>query len=398
VRILFISGSFGLGHVTRDLAIARALRARSPGIEIVWLAGEPARSVLRESRERLHADADRYESDSDAADRAAEAGGLNLFRYLMSARRLWAANARLVADLVHGDGFDAVVGDETYEIGIAMVRKTFACPVPYVMIYDFIGLDATSSSLVERLGIYLLNRLWSRDHEVLASGRNRALFIGEPDDIPDRPMGIGLPNRREYARKYYHFIGYVLPFDQEEVADRRAVRAALGYSDAPLVVASVGGTAAGRDLLEACGRAFTLARARIPSLQMVLVCGPRLAPESIAAPEGVRVVGFVPGLYRHFAACDLAVVQAGGTTTLELTALRRPFVYVPLEGQCEQEVAVAGRIQRHSAGIRLSRRDMSAERLADLILANIGQEASWPSIRADGATVAARHILELINL
>ena len=35
-------------------------------------------------------------------------------------------------------------------------------------------------------------------------------------------------------------------------------------------------------------------------------------------------------LYRHLAACDLAVVQGGLTTTMELTAAKRPFLYFPL--------------------------------------------------------------------
>jgi UDP:flavonoid glycosyltransferase YjiC (YdhE family) len=398
VRVLYVSGSFGLGHVTRDLAIARALRSLSPGIEVVWLAGEPARSVLREAGETLHDQVVRYESDSDPADRVATTGGLNLFRYLMRARSQWGANARLVAEVVCGGGFDAAVGDETYEVVVALLRKTFVSPVPYVMIYDFVGLDATTGSPIERLGIHLWNRVWSRDREVFASGRHRALFIGEPEDIPDRPMGIGLPNRREHARKNYKFIGYVLPFALQEVADRRAVRAKLGYGDAPLVIAAIGGTAAGRDLLEACARAFDIAGERIPHLRMVLVCGPRIAPESVAAPPGVEVAGFVPQLYRHFAACDFAVVQGGGTTTLELTALRRPFVYVPLEGQCEQEVAVAGRVARHRAGIRLSRADMTPERLAELIVANVGTEAKWPRIDVDGAAAAARHIREAIEV
>lgn len=115
------------------------------------------------------------------------------------------------------------------------------------------------------------------------------------------------------------------------------------------------------------------------------------------APPGVRVAGHVPGLYRHLAACDLAVVQAGGTTTLELTALQRPFVYVPVEGQCEQEIFVAGRLARHGAGIELKRRDLTSGRLAELMVANIGLEASWPAIRVDGAAVAARQILEAIQ-
>ena len=33
-KILYISGSLGLGHVKRDLAIARELRRRVPGAEI----------------------------------------------------------------------------------------------------------------------------------------------------------------------------------------------------------------------------------------------------------------------------------------------------------------------------------------------------------------------------
>jgi UDP:flavonoid glycosyltransferase YjiC (YdhE family) len=37
-KILFISGSVGLGHVSRDLAIAAELRRISPDVEVSWLA------------------------------------------------------------------------------------------------------------------------------------------------------------------------------------------------------------------------------------------------------------------------------------------------------------------------------------------------------------------------
>jgi UDP:flavonoid glycosyltransferase YjiC (YdhE family) len=397
MRILFVSGSFGLGHVTRDLAIARALRAQAPGIEIAWLAGEPARSTLREAGQALHPAADRYQSDSDPADGAATTGGLNIFRYLLRARAHWAANARMVEEIVRAERFDALVGDETYEVSAALIRGQISLPVPYVIILDFIGLDAMTRNPLEKLGTSVWNRLWVRDRKMLAGGRNRALFVGEAEDIPDRAMGLGLPSRREHALRYYRFLGYVLPFDLAEVADRRQLRAELGYGEGPLVVVSIGGTAVGRDVLEACGRAFPLVRARSPALEMVLVCGPRIDPQSVAAPPGVRVLGYVPRLYRHLAACDLAVVQAGGTTTIELTALRRPFVYVPIEGQCEQELAVSGRLARHGAGIRHSRPELTPERVAELILANVGAEVTWPPIPVDGAAVAARTILEAIG-
>jgi hypothetical protein len=52
-RLLFISGSVGLGHVTRDLALARALRQTLPHCEILWLAAPPASEVLKKADEFL---------------------------------------------------------------------------------------------------------------------------------------------------------------------------------------------------------------------------------------------------------------------------------------------------------------------------------------------------------
>jgi predicted glycosyltransferase len=37
-RVLYISGSTGLGHARTDLAIARELRRLDPEVEIMWLA------------------------------------------------------------------------------------------------------------------------------------------------------------------------------------------------------------------------------------------------------------------------------------------------------------------------------------------------------------------------
>lgn len=98
------------------------------------------------------------------------------------------------------------------------------------------------------------------------------------------------------------------------------------------------------------------------------------------------------------AASDLAVVQAGGTTTLELTALERPFVYFPVEGQCEQELVVAGRLARHRAGIRMSRTTATAADLAGTISKNLGADVDYASIPVDGADRIADIVLRLAPL
>ena len=75
---------------------------------------------------------------------------------------------------------------------------------------------------------------------------------------------------------------------------------------------------------------------RLAGLRLVVVTGPRIDPASIGAGPGVEVHGFVPDLDRHLAASDVAIVQGGLTTTMELAAAGRPFVYVPLRNHFEQ--------------------------------------------------------------
>jgi UDP:flavonoid glycosyltransferase YjiC (YdhE family) len=111
----------------------------------------------------------------------------------------------------------------------------------------------------------------------------------------------------------------------------------------------------------------------------------------------VEVRGYVPRLYEHFAACDVAVVQGGGTTTLELTALRRPFIYFPLEGHFEQNLIVAERLRRHGAGKWMLYSDTTPETLAGAIIGQLGRKASWPPIPTDGARRAAELIGALME-
>ena len=83
---------------------------------------------------------------------------------------------------------------------------------------------------------------------------------------------------------------------------------------------------------------------------MIVVAGPRIDPESLPRHDGLEVRAYVHQLYRHLAACDLAVVQGGLTTAMELTANRRPFLYFPLRHHFEQNFHVRHRLERYGAG------------------------------------------------
>ena len=64
-RVLYISGSFGLGHVNRDLAIANEMRRICPEIEIHWLAGSPACEVLEAAGEAFAPEQAAYRGETE---------------------------------------------------------------------------------------------------------------------------------------------------------------------------------------------------------------------------------------------------------------------------------------------------------------------------------------------
>jgi len=396
-RILYISGSLGLGHIVRDLAITKELRRQNPEVEVYWLAAHPASLLLKEAGEKLLPEAELYADDNIPAENAVEQGfRLNVLKYVSSAMGDWAQNVKAFEQAISREQFNLVIADEAYEIVVALENKRVQTNAPFVMIYDFIGNVSMTWNPVEILGTYMWNREWART-EFLSDEKNLALFVGELEDIPDTSLGFLLPNRRDLAKELCKFVGYVFPFDPSEYADKAATRAKLGYSEEPLVLCSIGGSSIGKDLLKLCGQAYPIIREEVPDLRMVLVCGPRLSPGLLEVPEEVEVRAYVPALYEHFAVSDLAIVMGGGTSTLELTALRRPFLYFPLEQHFEQQVHVAGRLARHGAGVRMSYYETTPEVLAEKVIANLGKDVKYAQIPTDGAQKAAQLIRHLLG-
>jgi UDP-N-acetylglucosamine:LPS N-acetylglucosamine transferase len=129
---------------------------------------------------------------------------------------------------------------------------------------------------------------------------------------------------------------------------------------------------------------------------MVVVAGPRIDPASLPTAEGVEIRGYVHGLYRHLAACDLAVVQGGLTTGMELTANRRPFLYFPLQHHFEQQHHVRHRLDRYRAGRCMDYVASSPEVIAEAIAQEIGRAVDYRPVETDGAARAAALIAELL--
>jgi predicted glycosyltransferase len=395
-RILYISGSLGLGHVTRDLAIAKELHRQNPEIEISWLAGSPASDLIANANEMLHPKCSQYANLNIPAEKAAKGYALNLDDYDACGDREWEQNFLVFKSVIEEEKYDIIIGDETYEIWYRLQDQQHILNAPFVMIYDFVGLGYVKCIQRFFKKGKEFNQRQASDHKMLFKNKNLVLFIGEPEDILNERFGFLMPNKREYAQKHYRFVGYVLDFNPAEYSDQEQIKKKLGYGEEPLVVCTIGGTSIGKELLELCGQAYPIIREEISDLRMVLVCGPCLSTESLEVSQGVVVRGYIPALYEHFAASDLAIVQGGATSTLELTALRRPFLYFPLEEHFEQQVHVAGQLARHRAGVKMMFSQTTPMSLAEKVISNLGKKITYAPIPTDGAQKAAQLISQLL--
>lgn len=393
-KILYISGSIGLGHVSNDYAIACSLRKLNPNVEITWIATNPADEYLNNKGEPLHPKSGMFSSYSTFAEKAAGKSKLNLVKYVLYSLVGWIRNVIVFMKIIRKENYDIVVGNETYEILIAMILKLIRIKIPFVIIYDFLGMESMTKNPVERGINYILNLIWSKDYKIFSNENRKAIFIGQPEDIPNKKFGLLLPNRREYAKAHYNFIGYIVSFNPEISLEKAKIKEELGYSADPLIVCSIGGTSIGKELLNLCIETFPILQKNLPNLHLLIVAGPRLSPQELIKQPGIELKGFVPNLYKYFAACDFAIVQGGGTTTLELTALDRSFAYFPIEGHSEQKL-VSERLNRYSAGIRMNLSTTSSIHLSQAVLRNFGKSVSYNLTQINGAEKAARIINQL---
>ena len=400
-RALWISSPIGLGHVQRDLAIARAVRKRMPALEIHWWAQPPVTNVLAEAGETIHPASTELASESAHWESEAADHDLPAFYAFRRMDEILCANYLLFDDVVRDSSYDLWVGDECWEIDYFLHENPERKIAPYVFMTDVIGFlptDPGDSREAELCADYNADSIEKRER--FPHLRDLSMFIGSFDELPDRSFGPGLPGIRSWSRRWFSSVPYVLPFNPGAYRDRARLRRRLGYpQDEPLLVAAVGGTAAGASLLELTCDAFARLRKQVPEARILLVTGPRLDPRLLPDIEGMDKRGYVPDLFEHLACADAAVVQGGLSTTMELVGAGRPFIYFPLRRHWEQQHFVTHRLSHYRAGLRMDYATTSADDLATAMrtaLAQADAGQGYRQVPRGGASRAASRIAALL--
>ncbi len=305
----------------------------------------------------------------------------------------------LFQEVVEEGLYDLVIGDEAWDVDHFWHENPELKRGSHVWMTDFVGfLPMPDGGEREAFLTADYNAEMIEHVERFPRIRDQAVFVGNPDDVVPETFGPGLPKIRDWTEAHFGFSGYITGFTPPDADQRAEWRSELGYGEDELVcVVAVGGSGVGRALLEKVIAAYP--RCQVLGCRR---CGwwlwpDRGSPRRVSRTrDGLEVHGYVDRLYRHLAVCDLAVVQGGLTTTMELVAAQRPFIYFPLRNHFEQNFHVRHRLDQYGAGRRMDFYESDPDAIAAAISEEIGKQVRYREVETDGAAKAAALIAQLV--
>ena len=284
--LLFFSSPIGLGHATRDAAIASEL-----GCCTRFVTGDAAARFLKGSGFKV---TDVYRPPRFVV----EEGTLKkpqrwLWQYYMYYR-----DCKKISSKIIGEQCILVSDEDFASLAVAQRRK-----IPSVLITDIMKTRFTSGpgSLIEKG----MNRSMKR----IVSGCDAVIIPEEGTDESNIKRVGPIVRRTEFSRK--------------ELRNR------FGF-DGKTIVVSTGGTSAGSFLISRSLEALCKTRCKC---DVVVVTGPSLKREF----DGARNLGFVYNLHEIIYAADLVISLAGRSTIDEANAYGTPGIFIPIRNHFEQE-------------------------------------------------------------
>ena len=235
-----------------------------------------------------------------------------------------------------------MIGDEAWDVDYFLHENPELKRFAFAWMTDFVGLAADARRRRREAALtadYNAEMLEQRAR--YRRLRDRSIFVGHPDDIVAGSFGAGLPEIRGLDRARTSTSRGTSPAD---TADRGGPDPAAGRVRLPRGRADLPGL--GRRLRgrrghcsAACSTPCRWPAGGRPSCASSSSPVPGSTP--IAAEPARRRGARLPRrLVDHLAACDVAIVQGGLSTCMELTAAARPFLYVPLRHHFEQNFHV----------------------------------------------------------
>ena len=245
-------------------------------------------AALEAAGERVHPASAELANESRHIESESAEHDLHCFQAWRRMDEILVANFMVFHDLVSEHHYDLWIADEGWEIDYYLHENPEQKRAAYVWLTDFVGWlpmpdgGEHEAALTADYNAEMIEHI-ARYPRV----RDRAIFVGNREDIVPDAFGPDLPAIADWTDEHFDFAGYVTGFDPAELGDRERLRAELGYGRPSRCASSR--SAARASAGRCCERviaAFPEAPASAcPALRMIVVAGPRIDPASL---EGAR--------------------------------------------------------------------------------------------------------------
>jgi UDP-N-acetylglucosamine--N-acetylmuramyl-(pentapeptide) pyrophosphoryl-undecaprenol N-acetylglucosamine transferase len=293
--MFFFISPIGLGHAARDVAITNNLKFKNYN-KVNFVTGSAAYTFLKSYGYKTFNlyDPPKFEIES---------GKLNhSFRWLIKYLLYYKKCKKIATEIIDANFEKLIVSDEDFaSISIAEEKN-----LRRILITDIINTSFTKgiTSIIEKKMNKKLCQIIKKCDCVI---------------IPD--YGYDTENFR-----------YVGPIVREINENRETLRKRFNFTKKTIVV-SVGGTEAGKYLIEKTIESFRKLKTKL-DIDLVIVAGPTL---QINPSSDFKLLGYVPNLHEYIYASDLLISLAGRSTMDESIVYNIPGIFIPLKNHFEQE-------------------------------------------------------------
>ncbi len=334
--ITFFTSPIGLGHATRDIAIAEELKT-----DILFVSGEDASILLARKGLKI---LDLYKPQKLIV----ESGQLqHTFKWLLR-YYLYYKKCKMIAKEILQKRNGLIVSDEDFA-SIAVAKKNQR---------RILITDITESHFTTSLASVIEKKMNKAMHNIMQTCD--CVIIPEVGDDRDN-------------------IHYVGPVVRRASANRNTLRKQFCFEKNTILV-SGGGTDAGKYLVQKAIEVHCQIQSKLDS-ELIIVSGPSLKlPDS----QEYRNLGFVNNMHDLVYAADLVISLAGRSTIDESIAYGTPGIFIPIKNHFEQE----------QNATRFGFKHEDIFRLEHLIKEKIGCRSNAVDIK--GAARAAKIISMLI--
>ena len=369
-KVLFFTSPIGLGHATRDIAIAEKLK-HIANDEILFISGGAAYDLI--SKEGFQA-LNLYRPPPFTVD----SGKLrNSFVWLMKYIIYYKRSKKIAEEVIRKDvrKYPLIVSDEDFA-SISVSQNTILSKS--VFIYDMVEPTASGHGTISNYCNINIENNVGETHfasgflHIFEKKMNRSMsnLIKKCDKVIIPDFGDNRAN-----------LVYVGPIVREVKSDRMSLRNNLGFTRKTILVCA-GGTDAGRHLIQKSLEAYGNLKKRL-DVNLVLVPGPNL---ELNDSDDFYNLGFVDNLHEYIYASDLVISLAGRSTIDESTVYGTPGIFIPIKNHFEQE----------QNAIRLGYKYEDISKLESLIEEKLGMNHQNPILDSRGAEVTAKIISELL--